>query len=389
MGSVGAPAGVMSGVWAQMTAPSPALKPDGTPVSAFQQGLMCTPVSANLEPRAVSSAASAAPAGVMSGVWAQMTAPSPALKPDGTPVSAFQQGLRFTPVSCVDDDEDHALGVIVVSQGDTMSCEGVIVLPPGSGEHDDVGVIVVDPEASTLKLQNLPWKRILLGTVLTVVVVALIAYAVLLSSDQSSDQSSDPTAPATNDAPNVKPSTPTTNTHPAGHPGTGPSPSPTFSVTDPHDDGYPGDPGTDDGYPSDTETNSSSTLSSGDTCVVTPGLSVRNKHECSPTGDSHCHVNLAGGIGVLLCDGGYRPASNERVNAGFDELGMTEATSALPSCVRDGTTAVTPGISVRYKHECTPDDTYCHTQRASTCLLYTSDAADEEDSVDLGGRRII
>ncbi|CZS02871.1 hypothetical protein CDFC105_90895 [Clostridioides difficile] len=25
----------------------------------------------------------------------------------------------------------------------------------------------------------------------------------------------------------------------------------------------------------------------------------------------------------------------------------------------------------------------------STCLLYTSDAADEEDSVDLGGRRII
>eukprot|EP00658_Telonema_sp_P-2_P044290 TRINITY_DN32150_c0_g1_i1.p1 TRINITY_DN32150_c0_g1~~TRINITY_DN32150_c0_g1_i1.p1 ORF type:complete len:143 (-),score=37.15 TRINITY_DN32150_c0_g1_i1:37-465(-) len=27
--------------------------------------------------------------------------------------------------------------------------------------------------------------------------------------------------------------------------------------------------------------------------------------------------------------------------------------------------------------------------RSSTCLLYTSDAADEEDSVDLGGRRII
>ena len=25
----------------------------------------------------------------------------------------------------------------------------------------------------------------------------------------------------------------------------------------------------------------------------------------------------------------------------------------------------------------------------SSCLLYTSDAADEEDSVDLGGRRII
>ena len=27
--------------------------------------------------------------------------------------------------------------------------------------------------------------------------------------------------------------------------------------------------------------------------------------------------------------------------------------------------------------------------RLGTCLLYTSDAADEEDSVDLGGRRII
>ena len=26
---------------------------------------------------------------------------------------------------------------------------------------------------------------------------------------------------------------------------------------------------------------------------------------------------------------------------------------------------------------------------SDTCLLYTSDAADEEDSVDLGGRRII
>ena len=29
------------------------------------------------------------------------------------------------------------------------------------------------------------------------------------------------------------------------------------------------------------------------------------------------------------------------------------------------------------------------TSRRSSCLLYTSDAADEEDSVDLGGRRIL
>ena len=28
-------------------------------------------------------------------------------------------------------------------------------------------------------------------------------------------------------------------------------------------------------------------------------------------------------------------------------------------------------------------------ERVDSCLLYTSDAADEEDSVDLGGRRII
>src|SRR5664280_3835770 len=31
----------------------------------------------------------------------------------------------------------------------------------------------------------------------------------------------------------------------------------------------------------------------------------------------------------------------------------------------------------------------CGAGQASICLLYTSDAADEEDSVDLGGRRII
>ena len=32
----------------------------------------------------------------------------------------------------------------------------------------------------------------------------------------------------------------------------------------------------------------------------------------------------------------------------------------------------------------------CHDIEVSNaCLLYTSDAADEEDSVDLGGRRII
>src|SRR5664279_6447121 len=32
---------------------------------------------------------------------------------------------------------------------------------------------------------------------------------------------------------------------------------------------------------------------------------------------------------------------------------------------------------------------YSESYRSRSCLLYTSDAADEEDSVDLGGRRII
>ncbi|GAB5821966.1 hypothetical protein JMUB7533_26910 [Staphylococcus aureus] len=31
----------------------------------------------------------------------------------------------------------------------------------------------------------------------------------------------------------------------------------------------------------------------------------------------------------------------------------------------------------------------CHDNRRNICLLYTSDAADEARSVDLGGRRII
>eukprot|EP00658_Telonema_sp_P-2_P054191 TRINITY_DN43125_c0_g1_i2.p2 TRINITY_DN43125_c0_g1~~TRINITY_DN43125_c0_g1_i2.p2 ORF type:complete len:161 (-),score=41.44 TRINITY_DN43125_c0_g1_i2:107-589(-) len=48
-------------------------------------------------------------------------------------------------------------------------------------------------------------------------------------------------------------------------------------------------------------------------------------------------------------------------------------------------------ISVCFKKSCSrsPDpDCRCSVDK-KTCLLYTSDAADEEDSVDLGGRRII
>ena len=35
------------------------------------------------------------------------------------------------------------------------------------------------------------------------------------------------------------------------------------------------------------------------------------------------------------------------------------------------------------------ENVFVHCNRVRTCLLYTSDAADERSSVDLGGRRII
>eukprot|EP00658_Telonema_sp_P-2_P035817 TRINITY_DN25993_c0_g1_i1.p1 TRINITY_DN25993_c0_g1~~TRINITY_DN25993_c0_g1_i1.p1 ORF type:complete len:130 (-),score=41.98 TRINITY_DN25993_c0_g1_i1:64-399(-) len=38
---------------------------------------------------------------------------------------------------------------------------------------------------------------------------------------------------------------------------------------------------------------------------------------------------------------------------------------------------------------CSTFPSHTQTQSSRLCLLYTSDAADEEDSVDLGGRRII
>src|SRR5665648_626423 len=38
---------------------------------------------------------------------------------------------------------------------------------------------------------------------------------------------------------------------------------------------------------------------------------------------------------------------------------------------------------------CLTAGTLCPSYQERPCLLYTSDAADEEDSVDLGGRRII
>ena len=53
-------------------------------------------------------------------------------------------------------------------------------------------------------------------------------------------------------------------------------------------------------------------------------------------------------------------------------------------------TIITSGMRVAIRFL---DETTCRTEKESmevfACLLYTSDAADERSSVDLGGRRII
>ena len=48
-------------------------------------------------------------------------------------------------------------------------------------------------------------------------------------------------------------------------------------------------------------------------------------------------------------------------------------------------------IDLRFEIACPPDTAWgaVHTTAVAACLLYTSDAADERSSVDLGGRRII
>ena len=51
---------------------------------------------------------------------------------------------------------------------------------------------------------------------------------------------------------------------------------------------------------------------------------------------------------------------------------------------------ISPNIfSVKMTSNCFGSLTSCIAQLSTSCLLYTSEAADEEDSVDLGGRRII
>eukprot|EP00658_Telonema_sp_P-2_P051345 TRINITY_DN39402_c0_g1_i1.p1 TRINITY_DN39402_c0_g1~~TRINITY_DN39402_c0_g1_i1.p1 ORF type:complete len:113 (-),score=37.53 TRINITY_DN39402_c0_g1_i1:67-405(-) len=53
------------------------------------------------------------------------------------------------------------------------------------------------------------------------------------------------------------------------------------------------------------------------------------------------------------------------------------------ACTSRATARIAQGV----KESCLP--VFEAMERGCSCLLYTSDAADEEDSVDLGGRRII
>src|SRR5664280_596501 len=61
-----------------------------------------------------------------------------------------------------------------------------------------------------------------------------------------------------------------------------------------------------------------------------------------------------------------------------EEFLLLNPAGQIPVLVADGQPAI-PGATIIAEY----------IEETHTCLLYTSDAADEEDSVDLGGRRII
>src|SRR5664280_3502869 len=72
---------------------------------------------------------------------------------------------------------------------------------------------------------------------------------------------------------------------------------------------------------------------------------------------------------------------NPTADRGPGALGACTAPGALVSSTEPGADLRRSWRSGRGNRPCGP--------RCWGCLLYTSDAADEEDSVDLGGRRII
>ena len=97
-------------------------------------------------------------------------------------------------------------------------------------------------------------------------------------------------------------------------------------------------------------------------------------------------------VGLSACGGNF----NGEVEALWDRLGerFAEIPNADPDCGyglhtwRDGVHCYLAGLGVNGGGEVIVPEGM-RAVKTSTCLLYTSDAADEEDSVDLGGRRII
>ena len=78
-------------------------------------------------------------------------------------------------------------------------------------------------------------------------------------------------------------------------------------------------------------------------------------------------------------DGMIRREQEHSTHIGFGVM-IPHGTEDTLDCV------ISPGISILKISNGVP---YHDTMITMVCLLYTSDAADEEDSVDLGGRRII
>src|SRR5674536_402614 len=80
-------------------------------------------------------------------------------------------------------------------------------------------------------------------------------------------------------------------------------------------------------------------------------------------------------------DGFVYPAYDQIVSQLAKMHYRSQGTTPLPVTIR---IPFGGGIGAVEHHSESPEAYFAH-----TCLLYTSDAADEEDSVDLGGRRII
>eukprot|EP00658_Telonema_sp_P-2_P036120 TRINITY_DN26181_c0_g1_i5.p1 TRINITY_DN26181_c0_g1~~TRINITY_DN26181_c0_g1_i5.p1 ORF type:complete len:492 (+),score=69.79 TRINITY_DN26181_c0_g1_i5:169-1644(+) len=108
----------------------------------------------------------------------------------------------------------------------------------------------------------------------------------------------------------------------------------------------------------------------------------------SCTADSECKVNATG------CTKRCQYQYTTQQTCSLDNACMWSVSNRMCretcSSISDGQLCVSESMC-KYANSCELKCVYRHidTTSCSACLLYTSDAADEEDSVDLGGRRII